>query len=183
MNQNYFLIHGSFGSPFSNWIPYLRKNIENKGFEVYTPDLPTGVGKQNFKNWSFVMKAYVDANLIHENTTIFAHSIAPVFVCKFLVEHHISVKRLVFICGFNQYFGIDEAYDEVNKTMYFDSFKEIKKYCNDIICYYTDNDPYVPYDVEREFASIATKKFVVPGGGYLNAESGYDEFNELLEWV
>lgn len=30
MKNNYLLVHGSFGSPFSNWIPYLRGKIENK---------------------------------------------------------------------------------------------------------------------------------------------------------
>lgn len=29
MNNNYVLVHGSFGSPFVNWFPYLRKEIEN----------------------------------------------------------------------------------------------------------------------------------------------------------
>jgi len=35
MKNNYFIIHGSFGNPFVNWFPYLRKEIENKGLEVY----------------------------------------------------------------------------------------------------------------------------------------------------
>ena len=26
--NNYLLIHGSFGSPFVNWFPYLRNEIE-----------------------------------------------------------------------------------------------------------------------------------------------------------
>ncbi len=30
MKKNYLLVHGSFGNPFSNWIPYLRKKIEDK---------------------------------------------------------------------------------------------------------------------------------------------------------
>lgn len=42
MKDNYLLIHGSFGSPFSNWLPWLRKQIEDKGLTVYTPDFPTG---------------------------------------------------------------------------------------------------------------------------------------------
>lgn len=49
--KNYFIIHGSFSSPFSNWIPYLRNEIANKELEVYTPDLPSGVGYQNYTNW------------------------------------------------------------------------------------------------------------------------------------
>lgn len=29
--DNYLLLHGSFGSPFVNWFPYLRNEIEKKG--------------------------------------------------------------------------------------------------------------------------------------------------------
>ena len=35
MKNNYFIIHGSFGNPFVNWFPYLRKEIEKKELEVY----------------------------------------------------------------------------------------------------------------------------------------------------
>ena len=185
MRNNYLLLHGSFGSPFSNWIPYLRKKIEDgNGGEVYTPDFPTGVGYQNYDNWSKLLKVYVEENIVHENTIIFAHSIAPVFICKFLVEHKIRVKRLVLVCGFNHYFGINEEYDTVNESMYFDNLEEIKKYCDDIICFYSDNDPYVSYESEKNFADvIADKQVVVSGGGHLNAESGYQEFDTLLQYL
>ena len=131
--NNYFIIHGSFGSPFGNWFPYLRKEIEKKGLEVY---------------------------------------------------NKIKIKRLVFVCGFNNYLGINEEYDNVNKSMYTDNLVEIKNYCDDIICYYSDNDPYVKYEVEKEFAdTITDKQFVIENGGHLNSESGYTEFSELLEYI
>ncbi len=184
MKNNYILLHGSFGSPFVNWFLYLRKEIEGRDLEVYTPDFPIGVGKQNYDNWSKLLKTYVDVNLINENTIIFAHSIAPVFICKFLVEHKIRVKRLVFVCGFNNYFGIDDSYDTVNGSMYFDNLSDIKNYCDDIVCFYTDNDPYVKYDAEKEFAdSITDNQIVIKNGGHLNSESGYTEFSELLKYL
>lgn len=96
--SNYLIIHGSFGSPFANWFPYLRREIEKRDLEVYTPDLPTGVGYQNYENWSNILKGYIDSRIINENTVIFAHSIAPIFICKFLCENKIKVKRLVFVC-------------------------------------------------------------------------------------
>ena len=182
--KNYFIVHGSFSSPFSNWIPYLRKEIENKGLVVYTPDLPSGVGYQNYTNWENMMLEYVKIGLINENTTIFAHSIAPVFICKFLVNNKIKIKRLVSVCGFNNYLGLNEEYDNVNETMYFDSLIDVKKYCSDIICYYSKNDPYVKYEVEKEFANtVADKEIVIDDGGHLNSESGYTEFKDLLEWL
>ena len=111
MRPNYFIIHGSFGSPFVNWLPWLRRELRRRGKEVYTPDFPTGVGFQNYDNWNKLLKVYLDAGLITEDTTIFAHSIAPVFISKFLIEHQVHVKKLVFVCGFNNYTGIDEEYD------------------------------------------------------------------------
>lgn len=184
MKSNYMLVHGSFGSPFSNWIPYLRREIENKELEVYTPDFPTGVGFQSYTNWCKILKCYVEANIINQNTVIYAHSIAPVFICKFLIENQIKVKRLVFVCGFNNYFGINEEYDTVNKSMYLDNLSDVKNYCDDIICYYSQNDPYVKYENEKEFAdTITNNQIVIKDGGHLNSESGYTEFNELLKYL
>ncbi len=184
MNNNYFIIHGSFSSPFSNWIPYLRNEIANKELEVYTPDLPSGVGYQNYTNWENMMNEYVKLGLINENTTIYAHSIAPVFVCKFLINNKVKIKRLISVCGFNNYLGINEEYDNVNESMYLDNLKEVKEYCNDIICYYSKHDPYVKYDVEKEFAdTIADEQIIIEDGGHLNSESGYTEFEELLKWL
>ena len=182
MKNNYLIIHGSFGSPFGNWFPYLREEIEKRDGTVYTPDFPTGVGYQNYENWSKLLKVYLDAGILNENTVIFAHSIAPVFVSHFLVEHKVKVKRLIFVCGFNNYLGINEEYDNVNKSMYFDSLEDVKKYSDEIICYYSDNDPYVKYEVEKEFADIVSmNQIVIPNGGHLNSESGYEKFPELLK--
>lgn len=119
-----------------------------------------------------------------KNTVIFAHSIAPVFVCKFLIENSIKVKRLVLVCGFNNYLGINDDYDDVNESMYLDNLEEVKNYCNDIVCLYSDNDPYVTFDKEKEFADmIASTQIVIQNGGHLNSESGYDEFEELLKYI
>lgn len=182
--NNYLLVHGSFGSPFSNWIPYLRKEIESKDLEVYTPDFPTGVGYQNYENWSKLLITYVEANIINENTVIFAHSIAPVFICKFLIKNKIRVKKLIFVCGFNNYLGINKDYDAVNESMYFNNLSDIKNYCSDIVCFYSDNDPYVKYEAEKEFADTITDNHImISGGGHLNSESGYTEFAELLKYV
>lgn len=91
---------------------------------------------------------------------------------------------MVFVCGFNNYLGINEEYDNVNRTMYFDNLEDIKQYEEEIICFYSKNDPYVKYEVEKEFAdTIATKQIVIDEGGHLNAESGYAEFKELLEYL
>jgi len=148
------------------------------------PDFPTGVGFQNYDNWSRLLDVYLEAGIITPDTTIFAHSIAPVFLCKYLISRQVRVKKLVFVCGFNNYLGIDAEYDSANRGMFLDDVARIREYCDEIVCLYSDNDPYVPYDVEKSFAdSVATYQKMIPGGGHLNSESGYREFPELLQYI
>ena len=182
--ENYFLIHGSFSSPYSNWIPWLHDFIETEGKQVYVPDFPIGVGEQNYENWSKLLKYYFDLGLIHENTILIGHSIAPVFISKFLTENKIKVNKLIFTCGFNNYFGINQEYDTVNKTMYFDKLEDVKQYANEIICFYSDNDPYVQYEAEKDFADkVATKQVFIPNAGHINSESGYDTLEEIVQYL
>lgn len=182
--ENYFIIHGSFGSPYSNWFSWLHNFIENDNKQCYVPNFPIGVGYQNYESWSKLLKNYLDLGLINENTTIIAHSIAPAFVSKFLVENKIKVKKCIFVCGFNNYLGIDKNYDAVNESMYFDNLSDVKNYSKEIICFYSDNDPYVKYEAEKEFAdAVATEQIVMPDAGHINAESGYDTFEDIIRYL
>ena len=184
MKDNYFIIHGSFGSPYSNWFSWLSDFISSEGKQVYVPDFPIGVGYQNYDNWSKLLKVYLDLGLINENTTIIGHSIAPIFISKFLIENKVKVKKLIFVCGFNNYLGINEEYDAVNKSMYVNNLEDIKTYAKEIICFYSDNDPYVKYTVEKDFADmISTEQIVLKGAGHINSESGYDTFEDIVHYL
>lgn len=120
--KNYIVLHGSFGSKDGNWFPWIKEQLENRNKEVVVPQMPVGVGDQNFDNWSKEFK-----NLkIDENTIIIAHSIAPVFVCKYLITNKIKVKKLIFVCGFNNYLGIDKDFDAVNEPMFIDNLEDVK---------------------------------------------------------
>lgn len=178
--KNYIILHGSFGSKDGNWFPWLKDKIEKNNYEVEVPQMPIGVGNQNYENWSKTL----DQLNINDNTTIIAHSIAPVFVCKYLINNKINVKKLIFVCGFNNYLGIDQDFDAVNKPMFINNLEDVKKYCQNIICIYSDNDPYVEFDVEKSFAdSISNEQHIIKNGGHINAESGYTSFEEILKYL
>ena len=176
--SNYIILHGSFGSKDGNWFPWLKNQLEKQNKKVYVPQMPIGVENQNYENWS----KELDRLDINENTTIIAHSIAPVFVCKYLINKKIKVKKLIFVCGFNNYLGINNDFDTVNKPMFLDNLEDIKNYCSNIVCFYSDNDPYVKFEVEREFANkVSNEQFIIKNGGHINAESGYIKFEEILK--
>ena len=178
--MNYIIVHGSFSTPDSNWFPWLKKELVERDLDVVVPQLPIGVGNQNYDNWSREFSKL----LINEETVIIAHSIAPVFVCKYLIYNKIKVNKLIFVCGFNNYLGIDPDYDAVNTPMFLDNLSDIKNYCDNIVCYYSNNDPYVKYEAEKEFAdTVATKQILIKDGGHINLEKGYKEFKDILEEI
>ena len=152
--ENYFIIHGSFSSPYSNWIGWLHDFLESDGKQVYVPNFPIGVGYQNYENWSKLLK------------------------------NKVKVKKLIFVCGFNNYFGINEEYDLVNESMYFDNLEDVKKYANEIVCFYSNNDPYVKYEAEKDFADkVANEQILIPNAGHINVESGYDTFEDIVTYL
>ncbi len=154
--------------------------LEQKGKEVSVPQMPVGVRNQNFENWSNILN---ELN-INDDTIIVAHSIAPIFVCKYLIVNKIKVYKLIFVCGFNNYLGIDPDFDSVNKPMFIDNIDNVKQYCNNIVCYYSDNDPYVKYNIEKDFADKLTdKQYIIKNGGHINAETGYTKFEEILKEI
>lgn len=184
MKDSYFIIHGSFSSPYSNWFGWLYEKLTSTNKTTYAPAFPTGLKYQNFNNWSKLLDYYNDLGLINENTTFIAHSIGPIFIIKYLITRKIKVKKLILVCGFNNYLGINDDYDTVNKTMYLDNIADIKQCCNDIICLYTDNDPYVNIKTEASFATeVGTTIKVISQGGHLNKEAGYDRFEEILKYI
>lgn len=68
--------------------------------------------------------------------------------------------------------------------MFIDNLEDIKIYCNNIICFYSNNDPYVKFDVEKSFAdTISNEQYIIENGGHINAESGYTEFEEILKVI
>ncbi len=101
-----------------------------------------------------------------------------------MAENNIKVNKLIFVCGFNNYLGINEEYDTVNKTMYFNNLHDVKKLANEIICFYSDNNPYVKYEVEKEFAdTIVTEQICIQNAGHINSESGYDTFEDIVSYL
>lgn len=90
---------------------------------------------------------------------------------------------MIFVCGFNNYLGIDHDFDTVNKPMYINNLSDVKNIVI-ILFVISDNDPYVKFEVEQDFANlISTKQYIIENGGHINSESGYTKFERILESI
>jgi predicted alpha/beta hydrolase family esterase len=171
------ILHGSFAEISDNWFQWLFQSLNvRKSYTVLLPQFPYGA-EQSYNKWSAVL----DGIPLDENTTVFAHSVAPIFICKYLNEHKKKIKKLISVSGFNGKIG-NAQYDEVNATFLLDKINP--KVADEIVCIYGDNDPYVPFEMLDSFAeSLKAQKIIIKNGGHLNAESGFTEFPQLLNYL
>ena len=177
---DYVIIHGSYGSPFENWFPWLYEELTKQGKNVLVPQFPCGAGIQNYENWRKVMDAY--KHLIGENTTLIGHSLSPAFIVDYLINNNLKVKSVVFAAPFYGIINIPE-FDEVNVPFFTKTDLSRMKYLSSKrICFISNNDPYVPRELSVEFAKqIDGEMIFVDGAGHFNASAGYKTFERLLE--
>lgn len=158
--NNYFIIHGSYGNPYKNWIPWLKKHLSKKKLNCIVPSFPTPY-KQDYESWNKILKAYFEIGYITENTTFITHSLGGIFIVKFLLENKIKVKKLITIASFNNL----EFKDDMNlyKSFYLsENLSDIKSYAIERISFYSNTDPYVTQSEAEKFAdSILSEKILL----------------------
>ena len=177
---DYLIIHGSYGSPFENWFPWLFNKLEQEGKKVLAPQFPTI--SQNYDNWNSVMQTY--DKYIDNNTSIIAHSLGPAFIIDYLYEHKKSVKNLFLVAPFYGLINIAD-FDFVNKTFFvLSDLTKANEYFHSAWCIFSDNDPYVPISLSKNFSgALNATELIITGGGHLNSSAGYTTFKELWDVI
>jgi uncharacterized protein len=175
-----FIIHGAYGTPNENWFPWLKAELEKQGHEVVVPQFPTPEN-QALENWMNVMEPYIST--FNSDIVLVAHSLGPAFAISLLERINVKIRACFFVAGFIGKLGIEE-FDSINSTFTEKEFdwEKIKQNCAEFFVYGSDNDPYVPLEMEEEFArNLGTKLIAVKGAGHFNKKMGYAEFPRLFE--
>ena len=179
-DSSYIIIHGTKGSPEGNWFPWLSAKLSRHGARVTVPRMPTPEG-QSLTGWSASFAKQVGE--VDERTCIIGHSIGATFLLRYLESCKAPIGSAVFVAGLTGAIGIAE-YDELNSSFVSGPYNwgVIKQNAGRIVCFAGDVDPYVPREQQREMAqNLGVELRVIPGGGHLNSEFGYDSFDELFE--
>lgn len=182
--QNFFIIHGSYGSPNENWFPWIKRELETLGYKVNVPRFPTPKD-QSLDIWAGIIKEYAEE--INEETVFIAHSLGPAFVLSILenLELQRPIKACFFVSGFIGKLN-NKEFDSINDTFVNKEFKweNIKKNCRNFYMYHSDNDPYVPLNKAHELAKkLNVKLKTIKNAGHFNDKAGYKKFELLLKDV
>lgn len=180
---NVFIIHGAYGTPKENWFPWLEKEIQDLGFETFSPTFPTPEN-QSLDSWKAVFEPYIDK--ITEESIFIGHSLGPAFILNILEDLSVKVKACIFAAPFTGLLGLSE-FDDINYSITDKAFNwdKIAKACRNFIIYHSDNDPYVNQKKSQFIADTlnASKYEIITNGGHLNKGAGFTSFPQILDDV
>jgi peptidase E/predicted alpha/beta hydrolase family esterase len=180
MTNKAIILHGTSGNSQNNWLPWLKKKLEAKGWQVWTPNLPDS-DQPNMKKYL----SYLHANLpfkIDENTTLIGHSSGSVAALGLLQSLPIitKIKRVILVSAFHTDLGWDKLQNLFNIPL---DYNQIKTKAKQFIFIHSDNDPYVNLKEAQFLAKKLNGELrLIKNQGHFNLEVSpmYKEFPKLL---
>ena len=180
--KNAFIIHWTGWSPEGNWFPWMKAQLEEKGYEVYIPKLLTPEG-QSLESWTEAFSEY--ELYINEETIFIAHSAGPAFVLSSLERLDTRISACYFAAGFLGLINIPD-FDVLNTTITNRdcNWEKIHENCKNFYMCHGSDDPYVPLENAKMLSNkLGVEIDMIEWWGHLNSESGYSEFEYLLEQI
>ena len=178
------VLHGAHGGPDTNWFPWLRDELSARSIEVLVPRLPTPEG-QSLETWFDAYDRAADA-LPAAPTIMVGHSLGAAFALRLVERAAEPFKCLLLASGFVGALGLPD-YDTINGSFFSTPFdwtgirKRMGRVCR---CWAGDDDPYVPLPRSQDVADhLQALLEVIPKGGHLNSDTGFDAFPQLRDAI
>lgn len=188
MNKRVFIIHGWGGNPQKGWLPWLKRKLEEYGYEVYTPAMPDTDNPRR-ERWIPYLVQQVETP--DENTYFVGHSLGCQAIARFLetLPDNIKVGGAVFVAGFFKRvtgFERDPELQNIDKDWLKIpiNFKKIKQYLLKSIAIFSDNDPWVPLENKEDFLKKLGSEIIIEHRmGHFSGDEGITKLPVVLESV
>lgn len=177
MKKRLFIIHGYEGSPHANWLPWLKREAEKNGFEVFVPALPNP-NKPILEHWLNCLQEVVDK--VDRNTYFIGHSLGCATILRFLQRQTGTSQAggVVLVAGFAEPISLSELNGFTSGDW---DDKRIINAAHKITIINSDDDPLVPLVVgERMRDRFGAKLVVMHGAGHISEDFGYTKLSEAL---
>ena len=168
------IFHGWGATSQDNWFPWLKIELEKKGYEVFCPDLPDA----NYPDQDKWLKKALEFDFDKE-TVVIGHSSGSILILHLLQK--IKVKAAYLVSGFYDDLGLEDI-KGLFKTPF--DYDIIKTNTDEIVILNSDNDPFISIDHAKELRDkLDCALIVFEGMNHLNNGTGNRAFPELLDLI
>jgi len=186
MNKKVFIIHGWDGHPDEGWFPWLKKELEQKGFQVQVPAMPEPT-EPKIEAWvSHLSKIVGD---VDENIFFVGHSIGCQTVLRYL-ERLSADKRVggaAFVAGWFTLMNLKTDEEKEIAQPWLETpidFEKVKQHTEKFFAMFSDDDEVVPQENKKLFEEqLGAKTVIEHSKGHFSGSDGVKELPGVLEFI
>lgn len=165
MQKRVIIVHGWEGHPGNAWFPWIKQELETRGFEVVIPQLPD-TETPRIEKW--VPKLAETVGTPDENTYFVGHSMGNQTIARYLetLPDNVRVGGAVFVAGFFKH--ITNADNNAGETETRKHWLEapidlmkVRSHLPKSVAIFSDDDPYVPLDNQDDFRDKLGSEIVI----------------------
>ncbi|MBS3118742.1 serine hydrolase family protein [Candidatus Woesearchaeota archaeon] len=184
MVKRVFIIHGWEGYPEEGWFPWLKKELENRNFQVFVPAMPE-TGHPRIETWVPHLAKLVGK--LDKETYFVGHSIGCQTILRYLQTIKTSVGGAIFVAGWVSLTLIATRTKEEQAIAkpWFETpidFVKIKKTSSHFTAIFSDDDPYVPLENIATYREKLDAKIIIEKGkGHFSGEDNITKLPLVLK--
>lgn len=178
MEKRVFIIHGWEETPQGQWLPWVGKQFEEKGWNVEIPEMPNTKTPKLDEWMGKLISLSPD-----ENTVLIGHSLANALILKYLERPETKIKGAVMVAAWN---WLMEDVKEFHQTFFERgfSYEAIKKKDLPLIIVNSTTDPWINFERSKKMAYKLDAKFIaIENAGHFMERDGYKEFPQLVRII
>lgn len=179
-----FIIHGWDGYPEECWFPWLKRELESRGYEVTVPQMPDAA-HPNMETWVPTLASIIGAP--DEEMILVGHSMGVQTIMRYLASIDGKIGAFIAVAGF---FTLipgsigsleDEQVAEPWLTLPIDTEK-VRQNAGRIAALFSDDDRFVPLENVKMFEDrLGASTRVLHGKGHMGAHDNAEVVPEILE--
>ena len=171
------IIHGFNATPESNFIPWLRKELVDRGYEVSVPHLPLKTGEP-IEMQPLLETMFQEIGVLDQNDIVLGHSLGGALALRYLeyVELKSTPRAFVLVAApwkvnhpdMQALFMTDLDYDVLPWK------------ASEFVVVHGSDDDVVPFDHAKKWAEVLKARLIdADGNGHYTGE----EYPILLETI
>ncbi len=176
------LIHRWSGGPLDDWRPWLKGELEQRGWQVLVPEMPD-TDVPVIEKW--VSHLAEVAGVPDADTYFIGHSIGCQTILRYLETVDTPIGGAVFVAG---WFDLENLEDEEVKEIarpWIETpidLEKVRKVLPQSVLLISDNDPYGAFEEnKRKFAEIVTETIALSNAGHITASEVPVILDQFLE--
>lgn len=180
--KNVVILHGTSETNQSFWLPWLKKELEQKGYTVSIPSLPDADFPDLAKWLPVALK-----EMYTPETVLIGHSAGGPLQLSVLENIDVKIQQAILVSGYARPKGEKKEPEKILQNSY--DWEKIASNVGDIIFVNSDNDPWGCNDIEGRYMldQLGKGKLIIPKGeGHMGSDSfkqPYKEFPFLLKLI